>query len=110
MAEDFCVDGSLCVYLFVVLYRTLSLTELFETGFYPRLLLLLPHIALISIILSTYPYPDKASTDPIKIYDDGHAATSPATEGSVPWQANITGIQNLMGAVYVAILYFLTFC
>ncbi|KAF8177855.1 integral peroxisomal membrane peroxin-domain-containing protein [Pholiota molesta] len=57
--------------------------------FYPRLLLLLPHIALISIILSTYPYPNSTS--------DQQTPNVPPTEGSVPWQANIQGIQNLMG-------------
>ncbi|KJA20142.1 hypothetical protein HYPSUDRAFT_204027 [Hypholoma sublateritium FD-334 SS-4] len=66
--------------------------------FYPRLLLLTPHIALISIILSTYPYPDKPSVDPLKIPEQAEAG-APVTEGSVPWQANITGIQNLMGSV-----------
>lgn len=72
-------------------------------GFYPRLLLLTPHIALISIILSTYPYPDKPSADPLKIPEQAEAG-APVTEGSVPWQANITGIQNLMGSVYAEII------
>ncbi|KAF8157824.1 hypothetical protein B0H34DRAFT_706258 [Crassisporium funariophilum] len=66
--------------------------------FYPRLILLLPHIALIAIILSTYPYPPTSTDDPV-IDDAGAAAPGKAAaEGSVPWQANIQGIQNLMGA------------
>lgn len=64
-------------------------------GFYPRLLFLLPHIALISVILSSYPYPNSAS--------DQATPNVPPTEGSVPWQANIQGIQNLMGKTYVSI-------
>ncbi|PPQ82009.1 hypothetical protein CVT25_014661 [Psilocybe cyanescens] len=72
--------------------------------FYPRLLLLLPHLALIAIILTTYPYPASASADPLYLSNDAHSTTpppanAPPAEGSVPWQANIQGIQNLMGAV-----------
>ncbi|KAF9474279.1 hypothetical protein BDN70DRAFT_815947 [Pholiota conissans] len=62
--------------------------------FYPRLLLLLPHIALISIILSTYPYSSSPNST-----TDQPPPSIPPTEGSVPWQANIQGIQNLMGFV-----------
>ncbi|TFK26833.1 hypothetical protein FA15DRAFT_666970 [Coprinopsis marcescibilis] len=71
--------------------------------FFPRLILLVPHAAVIAIILATYPYPqssqpfsqDHSSTDPTA----QPAQAQPATEGSIPWQANIQGIQNLMGAV-----------
>ncbi|KAF8341147.1 hypothetical protein F5887DRAFT_976939 [Amanita rubescens] len=49
--------------------------------YFPQLLLCLPHIAIIAIILTTYPAGDQP----------------PPTEGSIPWQANIQGIQNLMG-------------
>ncbi|KAF5335345.1 hypothetical protein D9611_011682 [Ephemerocybe angulata] len=63
--------------------------------FYPRVVLLLPHAIVMGIILATYPYPASAK--------HGLAASAPAaeqpTEGSVPWQANIQAIQNLMGAV-----------
>ncbi|KIM41141.1 hypothetical protein M413DRAFT_445856 [Hebeloma cylindrosporum] len=66
--------------------------------FFPRILLLMPHIVLIGVILATYPYPSKANEDPIST---AQATPTPqsAAEGSVPWQANIQGIQNLMGAV-----------
>jgi len=64
----------------------------------------MPHAILIGIILATYPYPSKSADDPI------YSAQSipppqPATEGSVPWQANIQGIQNLMGGC-VSLLFF----
>lgn len=65
------------------------------SGYFPRLLFVLPHVTLISIILATYPYPSSV----------GMAEGSPpaqAAEGSVPWQANMQGIQNLMGFVYVS--------
>ncbi|KAJ3511622.1 hypothetical protein NLJ89_g3990 [Agrocybe chaxingu] len=64
--------------------------------FYPRVLLLLPHIILIGVILATYPYPAKASSDPLNPSET--ATPQPPAEASVPWQANIQGIQNLMGA------------
>lgn len=63
-------------------------------GYFPRLLFVLPHVALISIILATYPYPSSAAMA------DG-LPPAQAAEGSVPWQANMQGIQNLMGFVYV---------
>ena len=47
----------------------------------------MPHIILIGVILATYPYPSKAAEDPS------------SSEQSIPWQANIQGLQNLMGAM-----------
>ncbi|KAF8881838.1 hypothetical protein CPB84DRAFT_1817224 [Gymnopilus junonius] len=69
--------------------------------FYPRVILLLPHIILIGVILATYPYHTVSSGAPLyTIEGDSDALPStPVAEGSVPWQANIQGIQNLMGAV-----------
>ncbi|KAF5317834.1 hypothetical protein D9619_012638 [Psilocybe cf. subviscida] len=71
--------------------------------FFPRLILLLPHIALVSVILATYPYPANPDADPLYFVNSSTAGTPPAdlhaAEGSVPWQANIQAIQNLMGAV-----------
>jgi hypothetical protein len=67
-------------------------------GFFPRILLLMPHIILIGVILATYPYPSKAAEDPISS-EQSIPTPERATEGSVPWQANIQGIQNLMGAM-----------
>ena len=77
------------------------LTHLCKLGFYPRLLLLLPQVAIIGIILATYPYPptSSSSSDPLfYAADDPLSLSGPPTEGSIPWQANIQGIQNLMGA------------
>ena len=71
-------------------------------GFYPRLILLLPQVALIGTILATYPYPptSSSSSDPLFYATDNTPLSSiPPTEGSVPWQANIQCIQNLMGTV-----------
>ncbi|KAH6888820.1 integral peroxisomal membrane peroxin-domain-containing protein [Coprinopsis sp. MPI-PUGE-AT-0042] len=69
--------------------------------YYPKFILMLPHAAAIAIILATYPYPKSgepfaasASSSP------GQDTTAqPAPEGSIPWQANIQAIQNLMGVV-----------
>lgn len=58
-------------------------------GYFPRLIFLLPHIALIAIILASYPY----TSDP-------NIAT-PVSESSVNWQANLQAIQNLMGFMYL---------
>ncbi|EAU82496.2 hypothetical protein CC1G_08247 [Coprinopsis cinerea okayama7 len=78
--------------------------------YFPKFVLLLPHAAIIGIILSTYPYPPSgspfslntsapSSSDP-NGQDTAHLhAPATAPEGSIPWQANIQGIQNLMGAV-----------
>ncbi|KAF8805325.1 hypothetical protein BYT27DRAFT_7169455 [Phlegmacium glaucopus] len=69
--------------------------------FYPRLILLLPQVATIGIILASYPYPPSlsSSSDPLFCAsDDTPSPSIPPTECPVPWQANIQGIQNLMGA------------
>ena len=58
----------------------------------------MPHIILIGVILATYPYPLKGAEDPISSEESIPSPERP-TEGSVPWQANIQGIQNLMGAM-----------
>ena len=58
----------------------------------------MPHIILIGVILATYPYPSKATEDPISS-EQSTPAPERVTEGSVPWQGNIQGIQNLMGAM-----------
>ncbi|KAF8677887.1 hypothetical protein AX14_004745 [Amanita brunnescens Koide BX004] len=64
--------------------------------YFPHLILCLPHIALISIILATYPYPASNGKDNGGISSIAPDQPPPA-EGSVPWQANIQAIQNLMG-------------
>ncbi|KAK0457485.1 integral peroxisomal membrane peroxin-domain-containing protein [Desarmillaria tabescens] len=54
--------------------------------YFPRLLLLLPQVAIIAVILATYKYTSSSSD----------TSTVPV-EDSVAWQANIQAIQNLMG-------------
>ncbi|KAL4081033.1 integral peroxisomal membrane peroxin-domain-containing protein [Scleroderma citrinum] len=53
---------------------------------YPRLILLLPHVLLLGIMLLYHPEP---GSPPVPIT---------VSEGTFDWQANIQGIQNLMGA------------
>ncbi|KAF9525859.1 hypothetical protein CPB83DRAFT_858754 [Crepidotus variabilis] len=68
--------------------------------FYPRLLFLLPHLVLIGVILSTYPYPSTPTSDPLyasSSSENAEPTDSLPQEGSASWQANIQGIQNLMG-------------
>lgn len=69
--------------------------------FYPKFIFLTPHAALIAIILATYPYPPSGQPFSINASRESTADTLPqsATEGSIPWQANLQAIQNLMGAV-----------
>ncbi|KAK0487911.1 integral peroxisomal membrane peroxin-domain-containing protein [Armillaria novae-zelandiae] len=55
--------------------------------YFPRLLLLLPQVAIIAVILATYKY-SPPSSDPSSTVQE---------EESVAWQANIQAIQNLMG-------------
>lgn len=65
-------------------------------GYYPRLILLLPHVVLLSILFVTYNvrYPVDANEN---------AGPAPpwkpieAREGSSEWFANMQAIQNLMG-------------
>ena len=77
------------------------LTHLRKLGFYPRLLLLLPQVVMIGIILATYPYPPTSSSSSNPLFhtaDNTLPSSIPSAEDSIPWQANIQGIQNLMGA------------
>ncbi|KAF8994734.1 integral peroxisomal membrane peroxin-domain-containing protein [Cyathus striatus] len=67
-------------------------------GYFPRMILLLPHLILIGIILSTYRYPPP----PTPLSPSGSAYTVPPPPPPVAsttedWQANIQAIQNLMG-------------
>ncbi|KAK2462575.1 hypothetical protein APHAL10511_005418 [Amanita phalloides] len=64
--------------------------------YFPHLLLCLPHIALIAIILATYPYPTNNAKNS-GVVSSVIPDQPPPPEGSIPWQANIQGIQNLMG-------------
>ncbi|KAK7049331.1 hypothetical protein VNI00_005932 [Paramarasmius palmivorus] len=80
--------------------------------YFPRLVFVLPHIALIGIMLSTYHYPKPKPPPPPALFTAAAPATpadstanetappplpAPVAEDSVDWQANIQAIQNLMG-------------
>ena len=79
---------------------SLNVSPICELGFYPRLILLLPQVIMIGVILASYPYPQttSSSSDPIFHTTDNIPSSVPPTEESIPWQSNIQGIQNLMGA------------
>ena len=66
------------------------------TGFFPRLVLLIPHIALLSILYITYNvrYPANVPEDaePLSPWKP-----TESREGSAEWFANLQAIQNLMG-------------
>ena len=75
-----------CLFYFPVCESCLTVGHV---GYFPRLILLLPHIALIGTILAIYPY-----------NPDSNSATQ-ASDSSVNWQANLQAIQNLMGFMQV---------
>jgi Integral peroxisomal membrane peroxin len=64
-------------------------------GYFPHMLLMVPHVIVLSIVLSTYPSsiadPSPGATPRVQ------SAASGAGEGTGDWQANLQGIQNLMG-------------
>ena len=89
------MDGTIYFSMFVgvLLHKALIRTNGL-VGYFPRMILLMPHVILIGIILSSYPYsssPDTSDTPPVP--------TQAPTEGTTAWQANLQGIQNLMGFV-----------
>lgn len=61
------------------------------------MILLIPHAALIGVILCTYPYASSSPSDAPGI------PTQPPAEGTAAWQANLQAIQNLMGFVSDAV-------
>jgi len=67
--------------------------------YFPRLVLLLPHVVVLSVLLATHPaLRSNDSTDA----EAKPAPTPPPTqvgEGSVDWLANVQAIQNLMGVL-----------
>lgn len=70
------------------------------TGYFPRLVLLLPHVIVLSILLATHP--SLRSAKPDEDEEMKQVLTPPpaqAGEGSVDWLANVQAIQNLMGVL-----------
>ncbi|KAG2344391.1 hypothetical protein BDR05DRAFT_961741 [Suillus weaverae] len=64
--------------------------------YFPRMVLLVPHAILATIMLSTYPTPSPSES--ISTKNPPAPLASPPSEGSIDWQANLQAIQNLMGA------------
>jgi hypothetical protein len=55
--------------------------------------------------LATYPCPQSSSSSSDPVFHTAYntpLSSVPPTEDSIPWQSNIQGIQNLMGATWVA--------
>ena len=69
-----------------------------HTGYFPRLILLLPHAIILGILLATHP--SHRSPDPETVDVSPQLQPPPraaAREGSADWLSNIQAIQNLMG-------------
>jgi hypothetical protein len=70
-------------------------------GYYPRLILLLPNIIILTVIIVAHP----PRTSPESRASITEQIRSPprttAREGSTEWLANLQGLQNLMGMLYV---------
>ncbi|KAG9089382.1 hypothetical protein FS749_001380 [Ceratobasidium sp. UAMH 11750] len=70
--------------------------------FYPRVLLILPQLALLAVLLLNYPGVIRPPTSPGTRPNRSPTRPPPqlqATEGSAEWYSNLQAIQNLMGAV-----------
>jgi hypothetical protein len=79
------------------LYKVLLFHSESISGYFPRLVLLLPHAILAAIMFSTYPTTSPSSSTSTK--NPPAPIAPPPSEGSVDWQANLQAIQNLMGAL-----------
>lgn len=62
------------------------------------MVLLIPHALLIGVILSSYPYTSYSDLSTVDA-DLPSTPTQAPLEGTAAWQANLQGIQNLMGFV-----------
>ena len=70
-------------------------------GFFPRLILLIPNTLLVAILLRTHPAQTVDGSQDTK--NPVPPAPPPQVfEGTALWQANLQGIQNLMGFACVA--------
>lgn len=69
-------------------------------GYFPRLVLLLPHVIVLGVLLATHPSLKGREGSNAPAPKSAHPAPPSQTgEGSVDYLANLQAIQNLMGAV-----------
>ncbi|KAI0059633.1 hypothetical protein BV25DRAFT_1061236 [Artomyces pyxidatus] len=66
--------------------------------YFPRLILLLPNVAILAVLLAAHPSRRSADTESLNPPEVLPPPRANAREGSAEWLANIQGIQNLMGA------------
>ena len=96
-----CVDVCILIHMYVILdscvYVHLPIASL---GYFPRLILLLPHVIVLGVLLATHP--TLRNRDVVESPSPKATQPPPSTqpgEGSVDWLANLQAIQNLMGTV-----------
>lgn len=74
-----------------------------EIGYFPRLVIVVPFVALLGILLVADPsWKQSSSAEKASEVSSSSVPTPPPaqpSEGSVDWMANLQAIQNLMGAV-----------
>lgn len=85
---------------FFVFYLSQSLT--FILGFFPRLLLVVPHAILLSILLIAHSA--RQPTLSRSVEAPAPPPYSAPSEGSPEWFSNLQAIQNLMGVVFALLL------
>ncbi|KAI0373668.1 hypothetical protein BV20DRAFT_962230 [Pilatotrama ljubarskyi] len=68
--------------------------------YFPRLVLLIPHVVILGVLLGTHPAIRKGENlDALPPKVTQPAPPTQPSEGSAEWLANLQAIQNLMGAV-----------
>lgn len=70
-------------------------------GYYPRLILLLPNIIVLAIIIVAHPRHASSETMASITEQIRSPPRTNVREGSTEWLANLQGLQNLMGLLYV---------
>ena len=105
MENDDRMDGRICIPLsvstrFIFLVPCRAKLWCLQ-GFFPRLTLLIPNVLLVVILLRTYPTHTGDGSQDVK--NSVPSAPPPqAFEGTAVWQANLQGIQNIMGFMCVS--------
>ena len=92
------MDGCICFHLYVLYIRPIFISHT-GSGYFPRMILLLPHIVILSVLLATHPSIRTGSAENLSQKAVQAPPPSQPGEGSVDWLANLQAIQNLMGAV-----------